>query len=433
MPYLIAVTPRAGRWNHRTLVANNWHEDILELDQLVQMARQQLRGDAWLAVVHTVKQFNSEREGDELLILGDVAVEKLSPEDIDDITAKLTRCLESDLTQLITATIDWTQEGKTDPIKRSELTDCYHHLFTELALPPAIDNLLWNESCARRDMSKQKEKTKNKQNKKMILAVAGAVVLVIALAVSAATFFDLFNKESMNKVSVLNESVCNLFSQDKVEECTITQTDYNELCVILAYQSGKECDKKLELIQAADIPKNFKTNVFDQCSIDNPMISLSTVASDEIQAEINTRLTTINPQQYKLIREYQVKIRSAWQALVTFNKERSNKIQSDNGDFDAPNKDAYDVALQEIKTFLNDYESTIKQNNELADFQMSGFFTSCQSSDDKITITQRIVDKSCNTENADWKKIPEHFPPASQKSRFIEVYKAIFELKAPNF
>ncbi|GEM_PF-6351162 len=421
MPYLIAVTPRAGKWNHRTLVANNWHEDVLELDQLVQMARQQLRGAAWLAVKHSVKQVNSEREGDELLILGDVAVEKLSPEAIDDITAKLTRCLEGDLTQLITATIDWTQEGKSDPIKRSELTDCYHHLFTELALPPATDNLLWNESCARRDMSKKKEKIKNKQNKKIIPAVAGAVVLAVALAVSAETFL----RSLLSSKNTLSDSVCKLSDKYSGEDC---KEKHNTLCVILASKPGEECNKEL---QTAYFSTDFETNVVNHFLTDNQTISLSDVANDEIQREItntpdkqrNPPSTKITPQQYKLIREYQAKIRSAWQALVAFDNDKfESKIP--NYSSSIWGFDAYDVALQEINVFLDE--------NEIKTEYISVKFNPCQKTGN--TITQRI-NNGCqnNGQLAEILKLIAQ-PAPKPELKVIEVikfYKAIFELKAP--
>lgn len=70
MPYLIAMTPRAGRWNHRYLVPPDLNLTSEVLGRLTRMADQQPQGPAWIAVSQEVQQEGGGRVGQEMLILG---------------------------------------------------------------------------------------------------------------------------------------------------------------------------------------------------------------------------------------------------------------------------------------------------------------------------------------------------------------------------
>lgn len=137
MPYLIVATPRAGRWNHRTLVPPGLKENQVErISRCIAEARDQLNGKEWLAVSRMVKQSQGGREGQELLILADVDTEKLSPKIKKEILQRLENDFD-DLERLILHGIDWDTEGRDDPVKRPELAQWYLRGYDGFTLEPS--------------------------------------------------------------------------------------------------------------------------------------------------------------------------------------------------------------------------------------------------------------------------------------------------------
>lgn len=136
MPYLIVATPRAGRWNHRTLVPPGLKDKEIEIAvRCIAKARDQQIGKDWLAASHMVKQLQGGREGQELLILADVDTEKLSPKIQKEILHRLERDFDA-LEHLIVHDIDWDREGRDDPVARPELIQWYRRGYATFTPEP---------------------------------------------------------------------------------------------------------------------------------------------------------------------------------------------------------------------------------------------------------------------------------------------------------
>ncbi len=119
-PQLVAETPRAGKWNHRFIAAQNGSLSDSEVAKMIAAARRNPQGDDYLAVIAETTQSMSGRTGKEILVLTGVDVKKLSDNQHQQIVAQLEQRL-ADLATLVTEEIDWDKEGQAILVKRPEL------------------------------------------------------------------------------------------------------------------------------------------------------------------------------------------------------------------------------------------------------------------------------------------------------------------------
>lgn len=133
---LIAETPRAGKWNHRFIVAPTGDLSDSEVAKVVAAARFTPQGEDYLAVSVKTAQSASGRTGDEILVLTGIAVNKLSDTQRHQIMVQLTQRL-AELAVLVTEKIDWEQEGKTLLLKCVELAN-WEKDFKELPIAKKV-------------------------------------------------------------------------------------------------------------------------------------------------------------------------------------------------------------------------------------------------------------------------------------------------------
>ncbi|TGO03326.1 hypothetical protein PN36_08200 [Candidatus Thiomargarita nelsonii] len=118
-PQLIAETPRAGKWNHRFIAAQDCSLSDSEIKKIVAAARRNPQGDDYLAVSVKTAQSVSGRTGNEILVLVGVDVKKLSETQRQQIVTQLEQRL-ADLATLVTE-INWDRDGQAILVKRREL------------------------------------------------------------------------------------------------------------------------------------------------------------------------------------------------------------------------------------------------------------------------------------------------------------------------
>jgi hypothetical protein len=436
MPYLIASTPRAGIWNHRLLVANDFQHEILDLYDLVKTAREKPQGKAWISVSRLVKQFDSEREGKEILILGDIDVHQLKTEQIKNIEHRLQKHLEDDLNELVTRDIDWKRDGKDDPIIRKELS-AWILGFSEMDLPPS-NNKNWS--------IKLKEKHKaNKPKKKLASyfmdpsAIAG--FLFVLGTISGTTYYfkeDLFKGEPESKsLSFLNEDICEYIG---AKECKISAEKYNDICNIFSLPQS-ECDEVLEEI-AKDSPLVFKEFSETYIKYKNDkfdLFNLNAIVSEEIKMEIagsKDGTFHITAKEFGEILKYKLKVKKAAESFLAYSKEVRNEANLN--DLERKQKDDYDKIFAKLKGFLRDYKNIIA-NNKLEKLEISSlkdknkeildFFEACRKSE---TISEKI-NSGCNKNNKGWESLEKELSNTEIEKyiKFKAVYESIMDLEPP--
>lgn len=126
---LLAETPRAGRLNHRFIVAQGSSIGDALAQTILTQARDQAEGKDYLAVSRSAQQTGG-REGEEILVLHGVNVQALSQRQREEIRAKLKRYLDA-LETLVTKDIDWEHEGVNPVLQRAELKQ-WEQAFKEL-------------------------------------------------------------------------------------------------------------------------------------------------------------------------------------------------------------------------------------------------------------------------------------------------------------
>lgn len=411
MPYLIVSTPRAGDWNHRTLIAPNWMRAGLALDQLLTIARQQPQGPFWLSVSREVKQKNSEREGQEMLILGDLDVTRLNDSHKRDaILDLLQRRLENDLDALITTGIDWKTEGTTDPVIRREIADWYQSDFQLMNLPES-QSPLWNSNQALALAAMKKKASKNKDRNKKIILFAGISSAILLTSVG----YHYPNQSSSNAYNgneteyKLEGNICNQIGAQN-DPCSIDKEKRDRLVKIF-YLSEDESTPSSCIPEDIEIPDNFK-DIFD--NFDGKILLSDILKSDKIRKELGyTEDKKITPEKYREIRDYQKKIKEAWTALNNYSKQEPELPDSSK----SWTSDNYDKALSNLRDFL-------ESDTAVAD----DFFNACKENE---TIKDRIKN-GCNTENSKWKDLEgKKTNFNAETNKFIDTFKSIIDLRPP--
>ncbi|MCA9070977.1 MAG: hypothetical protein KDA84_18750, partial [Planctomycetaceae bacterium] len=139
-PCLIAATPRAGRWNHRFIVAPGTHFTEADVARWVDEAQRAYMGRDYLAVVRDdVVQSESGRCGKELLILVGMAMKRLSETDRSHIQQNLTNRL-GDLEHLVLQKVEWEQEGRQTLVAREELYEWYQQDVADVLEKGGVDS-----------------------------------------------------------------------------------------------------------------------------------------------------------------------------------------------------------------------------------------------------------------------------------------------------
>lgn len=141
-PFLLIETPRAGKWNHRHIVAPGVPQQAYL--NIIEAARQKSEGDNFLAVGHDnkVKQIKDNRYAPELLVLAGIDTKRLSKNQkqvLQDLLASLLRSVD----KLVTEDIDWNREGETDPVVREELAVWFDKQFKD------VETIAWNPKLKR--------------------------------------------------------------------------------------------------------------------------------------------------------------------------------------------------------------------------------------------------------------------------------------------
>jgi hypothetical protein len=119
---LVVETPRAGKWNHRFIVAQKCRLCESEVAKVIAAARRNPQGKNYLSVSTETAQSVSGRIGKEILVLEGIDVKKLSNTQRQQIIAQLEQRL-TDLATLVTDKIDWEKAGKKIRVVRPELTE----------------------------------------------------------------------------------------------------------------------------------------------------------------------------------------------------------------------------------------------------------------------------------------------------------------------
>lgn len=135
---VFAVTPRAGRWNHRYLVPVSAHWSEGDLVQWSDQAGRRTGGERCLTVSRDVRQSSTGRTGTERVILCDPRLSALRdhPRTARAVREKLQACLEQ-MDTLVTEQIDWTETGERLVIQHPCLNQWQRELDDELAPLPS--------------------------------------------------------------------------------------------------------------------------------------------------------------------------------------------------------------------------------------------------------------------------------------------------------
>lgn len=428
MPYLIAATPRAGIWNHRLLVAHDLRHEFLDLYDLVKFARKKSEGKAWISVSRSVKQLDSERQGTEILILGDVDVSQLKVEQIKKIEHRLKYYLENDLNDLITRKIDWKHEGKADPLIRKELS-AWILDFNEMSVLPSNDKN-WNLTLREKQESSMSKKSKKLASR--VMETSLIVAALIALGLASGTAYQFLKEDTNNNSTSKNETKdLSFFSEkacDKVggsypetensqKTCKIPIEQYNKIYEIL--DLSEKNDEKLK-----EIVSNYPL-VFESFSeIETEGFNLNTIVGEQVKIEItgdSSGTPHISAKQFSEIRDYMSKIKKAGEALLAFYKaatyEEYKSLENllNNSEWSV---ESYDQVLKSLQNFTQNVEKIIKKEKDKLK---------------QVKIFYEIDKDFFDTSNKKWIQMQESITdPEDLDYKFIQVYKAIMELEPPN-
>jgi hypothetical protein len=456
MPYLIAMTPRAGRWNHRYLVPPNLNLSTVVLGRLTGMAGQQPQGPAWLAISHEVQQVGGSRLGQEMLILGDLDVQRLNPEARESIQECLRQRL-LDLGELITQEADWEHEGRVDPVIRSELAQWYAVDFQPLGLleSRAPD---WNLTSviSMKEHKATKEDKENNESKRFWLigsAVGGVGILL-------ATIFYLIKPQivPVNNLTKVDDVVCEISGVKpggKDLACLLSKNEFKRLCDIFISPSNKCEPRDIETpfreIQGVrknvDFPaivgRSHNDGSFDSALLltENKTAEDVRVLTEEIFGVGQSGGRKISFAEYISVLKYEDKIKKAWDALKAFDPKFPFSDKSQQPPYSWRPVD-YDNALRDIRRFLNELPEKMEmgRGDYLSLFLARPFFdVGCfrKEANNNTSINSRLkcfVQKDRDMqENPDWEKLKSNkgMDQASDRYKSINLFEAILELRSP--
>lgn len=121
-PFLMAETPRGGRWNSCLIVAEGSGIDPVTAAPYLEAARGGALGDDYLAVSREVTQPTTGRVGRETLVLAGVAVRKLGARRRAEVEKAMQGLLLKDLDELIRAD-PWRDRPQASLIEHPAMSD----------------------------------------------------------------------------------------------------------------------------------------------------------------------------------------------------------------------------------------------------------------------------------------------------------------------
>lgn len=220
MPQLIALTPRAGDWNHRFLVSPDSKRGVDYLARVTHNAKTKAIGQNYISVQRRVTQTTGGRGGTEILVLSDVDLSQFDAEKIERLRKQL-ECHLDDLANLVTNVIDWDKEGQLDPVRRRELED-----WLDVYIAPV--NVMVSAS------------TKDKKVKKgFIMAITIGTGLLIGTVALHFLFDNLKIPEKRDESEPIDSEVCLLLDQSR--PCNIDEKgeSFQSLCTLYGVESSK--------------------------------------------------------------------------------------------------------------------------------------------------------------------------------------------------
>lgn len=454
MPYLIAMTPRAGRWNHRYLVPPDLNLTSEVLGRLTRMADQQPQGPAWIAVSQEVQQEGGGRVGQEMLILGDLNVQRLSPDTREQLLKHLRERL-LDLGELITQKVDWEHEGRVDPVIRSELAHWYANDFQPLSLFES-STPDWNLTKVismkeRKAIKEDKEKYEGKEkNESKTFWVIGSAVGGVGILL--AMIFYLFTSQifPIKNTTKVDDVVCKISGIKPVGKdsaCLLSRDEFKRLCDIFVSASNK-CeprDIEVPLREIQMVRENFDFSAITAQSLGDGYFNSALVLTENKTDDSVLTLTlelfgkderggrNIKFDEYLGILKYENKIKRAWQSLKAFDPgfDFSNRNQSIPGLWSPSD---YNSALRDIRRFLNELPNKMDRGGYLLVFSGRQIFdVKCfrEEADNKTTINSRL--KCFKQEHPEWETLKNSKGEDQSQENFksISLFENILELKSP--
>ncbi|MEA3638638.1 MAG: hypothetical protein VBE63_01685 [Lamprobacter sp.] len=433
MPYIIVSTPRAGRWNHRLLVAKTDPCEGMDRHWLVSAARKQSEGRAWLSVTRPVQQMNSARTGDEILILGDIDTASLTSEQKHQLLAQLRNFLEDDLDRLITTKIDWEREGKSDPVMRAELGQWINQL-ESMGIQESQDEH-WNPVLARNmraeQAAKEKKNAKTKKLKKFFMEPTGiASSLVVVVIISGLACFQLGCFSSLETKMVVDGPKAICLELKANDSCQLSKEEYENLCALYSFNLN-DCSERLGKLEPKDTEN--LDDIFGSFKKDGrserfllATLKLGENMKKEMGIDESKGAVYITPEEFRSIRDYKGRISVA----VTEVKKNSDsvpdpvpEISRNVQNFD-PKKPNYDTALKELQKYLEELSKETKSMEQKRSGsvakQLEEFLDSC--SHRNKTINDRIK-SGCDFNTKGWDLIQNEY------KNFAPRYDAIIKLK----
>ncbi len=454
MPYLIAMTPRAGRWNHRYLVPPDLNLSTVVLGRLTRMAGQQPQGPAWLAVSHEVQQVGGGRVGQEMLILGDLDVQGLSPKARERLQERL-RYRLLDLGELIAHGVEWEQEGRVDPVIRPELAQWYAADFhpsgllesrtTDWGLTSVIS--MKERKAIKEEKEKDEGKEKNESKRFWVIgsAVGGVGILL-------ATIFYLIKPQifPVNNTTKVDDVVCEISGikpGGKDSACLLSRDEFKRLCDMFVSASNKCEPRDIEapLREIQLVRENFDFSAITAQSLGdgyfNSVLVLTENKTDDSVLILAQELFSLDEKggrnikfdEYLGILKYENKIKRAWQSLKAFDPgfDFSNKNQSISGLWSPSD---YNSALRDIRRFLNELPNKMDRGGYLLVFSGRQIFdVKCfrEEAENKTTINSRL--KCFKQEHPEWETLKNSKGEDQSQENFksISLFENILELKSP--
>lgn len=407
---------------------------------------------AWLAVSHEVQQVGGSRAGKEILILGDLDVEQLSPKAREHLLERLRNRL-NDLGKLITQVVDWEHEGRVDPVIRSELAQWYVADFHPSGL---VESRMpdWNFSSviSMKERKAIKEDKKNdegkQQNEKKRVWVIGSAFG--GLGILLATIFYLFTSHilSDNEFIKVDNIGCEILGKSGVNGsvCFLSRKDFESLCVI--FTRSNRCESRdLESIfsEIKDVQEIFDFASFasfakqsDGDSFFNSGLVLTENKGDDNVKILDQEIFGVDQRggrnisfdQYIDILRYQKKVKIAWQCLKEFNSEF---VSTEVGQ--SPSKlwsaSDYNDALLNIRQYLDELPKKIGKDASYDVFRVREYFNKdCfqLEANNNTLINDRL--KCFDVNHKDWQKLKDDSENSSL-SKLITLFENIHELKSP--
>ncbi|KOR30336.1 hypothetical protein TI04_06255 [Achromatium sp. WMS2] len=152
-PILFIETPRAGKFNHRFIVANGYTGGDTLLSKWASIARGHTEGWGFIAAFHEVTQPTTGRRAIEQLILAGINTDRLAGDQLTNIHTILSDRLTE--VERLVMSVEWEQVGGIHH-KLSALDDWYSDIPNNSKLPQQVwsEKSTENQHVSTTDLSK---------------------------------------------------------------------------------------------------------------------------------------------------------------------------------------------------------------------------------------------------------------------------------------